>query len=144
MNVTPIPAPATILLVDDDEFIVDIYGIKFSEHGHTVVPCLNADDALQKLRNGFKPDVIVSDLIMPFVDGFDFLKALRAEHLADVVPVVVLSNQDDFVDFEKTKQYGVAAHFVKIHSTPAEVVALVEGVIHHVRDPKMYPTVPVQ
>jgi two-component system, chemotaxis family, chemotaxis protein CheY len=136
--------PCIVLLVDDDPFIIDIYTIQFSQHNHIVVACLQAEEALQKLRTGFKPDIIVSDLIMPFVDGFDFIHTMRDEHLAEGVPIVVLSNQDDYTDFEKTKALNVTAHYIKIHSTPAETVALIEGVIAHVRHPDMYPKVPQQ
>jgi CheY-like chemotaxis protein len=136
--------PATILLVDDDPFIIDIYTIQFGQHRHNVVSCLSADEALKKVRTGFTPDIIVSDLIMPYMDGFDFIKALREEHLADAVPIVVLSNQDDYTDFEKTKNLNVVAHYIKIHSTPAETIALIEGVLKHTKHPDLFPNIPKQ
>jgi DNA-binding response OmpR family regulator len=140
----PLPQPCTVLLLDDDQFIVDMFAAKFTQQKHTVVPCLRAEDALKKLRTGLVPDVIMTDLTMPFIDGFDFIATLRAEKLAQGVPVVVLSNQDDFVDVEKTHALHVTAHYIKIRSTPAEVVALIEGVVSHVRHPESYPDIPQQ
>ena len=125
-----------ILLVDDDSFILDIYSIKLTERGHIVTTCSSAEEAIKKLRNGFVPNLIVSDLIMPFIDGFDFIRTIHSEHLADLVPVVVLSNQDDFVDFEKVNTLGVIAHYVKIRSTPTETANLLEGVMRH----QLYPS----
>jgi two-component system, chemotaxis family, chemotaxis protein CheY len=127
--------PATILIVDDDPFIIDI---------HKIVACLSAEDALKKLRTGLVPDIIVTDLIMPVIDGFDFVRTLREEHIADSTPIIVLSNQDDYTDFEKTKSLNVTAHYIKIHSTPAETVGLIEGVLQHVRHTDKYPKVPQQ
>lgn len=137
-------APFTVLLVDDDSFIIDIYTVRFADHGHTAVPCLGGEEALKKLRAGFVPDIIVTDLIMPYIDGFDFIRTIREEKLVPNVPVVVLSNQDDFVDIEKTKQLNVTAHYIKIRSTPSETVTLIENVMNHVRSPDKYPALPVQ
>jgi CheY-like chemotaxis protein len=136
--------PFTALIVDDDPFIMDIYSIKFTEHHHTIIPCSTPEEALKKLRTGTRPDIVISDLIMPFVDGFDFCKIVRDEHLADDIPLVVLSNQDDSRDFAKTSELKVTAHYIKIRSSPTETLKLIEGVVNHFRDPIKYPQIPKQ
>jgi CheY-like chemotaxis protein len=125
---TPTPAahPLTILLIDDDHFILDIYSLAFAHRGHTVITSLSGEDAITKVRTGIHLDLIMTDLIMPFMDGFDVLERLRDERLADGVPRVVLSNQDDTADLTKTAALGAAKHFIKIRSMPGELVTLVE------------------
>lgn len=119
----------TILFLDDDPFMVDVYSIKIHERGHTVIPITDPKVALQKLRDGLKPDVIAFDIRMPGMDGFQFVDALRKEHLADTTPLIVLSNQSEPEDFKKMKEYGVAAQFIKAHMLPDEMVNKFEQVI---------------
>ncbi|MFM2414334.1 MAG: hypothetical protein RI911_27 [Candidatus Parcubacteria bacterium] len=119
----------TILFLDDDPFMIDVYSIKIFERGHTVVPVTDANTALQKLRDGLKPDIIAFDIRMPKMDGFQFVAALRAEHLADTTPLVVLSNQSEPEDFAKMKEYHVAAQFIKAHMLPDEMVTKFEEVM---------------
>lgn len=113
---------ATILLTDDDKFLLDMYGMKFSQNGYTVEACLSANEALGILRGGFKPDVILFDLTMPELDGFSFLKALSDELLAEGVLKIALTNQSD--DSEKTRasELGATGYIVKASMIPSEVV----------------------
>jgi two-component system chemotaxis sensor kinase CheA len=127
----------TILFLDDDPFMIDVYSIKIGERGHTVVPVLDAKKALQKLRDGLKPDVIAFDIRMPGMDGFAFAEALRKEHLADGIPLVVLSNQSEPEDFARMKSFGVAAQFIKAHMLPDEMVTQFEKVIEKGAPPQV-------
>ncbi|OGG50413.1 hypothetical protein A3C18_00580 [Candidatus Kaiserbacteria bacterium RIFCSPHIGHO2_02_FULL_54_11b] len=117
--------PATkgsILLIDDDKFLLDMYGMKFSQAGHTVEACLSANEALTTLRGGFQPDVILFDLTMPELDGFSFLKALSDEHLAGNSIKIALTNQSDESEKEKAAELGAARYIVKASMIPSEVV----------------------
>lgn len=136
--------PLTIMLVDDDAFIIDIYSVKLTERGHTIVPFQLAQNALEKLRTGWRPDILVSDLIMPHMNGFDFLKAVHEEHLADNVPIVVMSNQSEPEDYARTKEFGATVNFVKVHSLPREMVRLIEQTYEHYHAPKGVKELPHQ
>ena len=119
----------TILFLDDDEFIVDIYATKILERGHVVVPCQSAKVALEKLRGGLRVDIIVADIIMPQMNGFEFIKTLRDEHLAEGLPIIVLSNQSEPEDFARMKDLKVAGQFIKAQSLPDEMVSKIEQVV---------------
>ncbi len=112
----------TILLVDDDKFLVDMYGLKFTAAGFAVQICLSGNDALQSLRDGLKPTVILFDLTMPELDGFGFLKALGDEHLAEGALKIALTNQSDEAEKTKVSELGVARYIVKASMIPSEVV----------------------
>jgi CheY-like chemotaxis protein len=88
----PLPeAAAKVLLVDDDFGIIDGVSDFLESEGFSVVPASNGIDALSQLRVGLRVDVIVLDVMMPMMDGWDF----RAEQLADPalrdIPVVIIS-----------------------------------------------------
>jgi len=122
---SPVAKKGTILLTDDDKFLLDMYGMKFSQNGYTVETCLSANEALTSLRGGFKPDVILFDLTMPELDGFALLKALSDEHLAEGALKIVLTNQSDESEKTKATELGATKYIVKASMIPSEVVNMV-------------------
>ncbi len=128
MNDTPVQK-GPILLVDDDKFLLDMYGMKFSQNGYTVETCLSAKQALGILRGGYKPEVILFDLTMPELDGFAFLKALSDEHLADGVLKITLTNQSDESERTKAAELGATGYVVKASMIPSEVVNMVSDAL---------------
>jgi CheY-like chemotaxis protein len=85
------PQPATVLLVDDDPAILDGVGEFLGEEGFRVVSAPNGADALACLRAGLRADVILLDVIMPVMDGWDFRAAQLADPALQKIPVVVIS-----------------------------------------------------
>ncbi|OGG75945.1 hypothetical protein A3A41_04355 [Candidatus Kaiserbacteria bacterium RIFCSPLOWO2_01_FULL_54_22] len=112
----------TILLTDDDKFLLDMYGMKFTQNGYTVEACLSANEALGILRSGFQPDVILFDLTMPELDGFSFLKAIADEHLAPKALKIALTNQSNESEKAKATELGATRYIVKASMIPSEVV----------------------
>lgn len=119
----------SVLLVDDDKFLVDIYGMKFSHAGYQVQTCLSVNEALNALRKGFPADAIVFDLIMPENDGFSFLRQIALEHLMPNAMLIVLSNQSDPAEEQRAKELGADCYVVKASKIPAEVVSIVGDMI---------------
>jgi len=115
-----------VLFVDDDKFLADMYGMKFTGAGYTVQLCLSAADALTALRGGFAADAIVFDLLMPEQDGFAFLQALVSDHLAPRVALIALTNQSNDAERVKAESMGVDRYIVKASMIPSEVVGVVE------------------
>lgn len=114
-----------IYLVDDDRFLLDLYAVKFKNAGHEVATFGGGEDLLAALRKGDTkaPDVILLDLIMPGVDGFQTLEAMRKEHLAEGTKIIILSNQGQDSDIEKAKKLAVDDYIIKASSIPSEVFA---------------------
>lgn len=122
--------PYTILLVDDDEFLVDMYSLKFSQAGHTVASVRSGDAALEKLAEAnFTPDAVLMDIVMPQMDGFALLENIKEKGLAPQAALIVLSNQGESEDIERAKSLGAIGHIVKANAIPSEVLALVEEMI---------------
>lgn len=118
-----------ILLVDDDKFLIDMYALKFSQMGWDVNTAMGSMDALTKLRDGFSPDVIVTDILMPAMDGFELLEAIKKEKIAPEAKIIVLSNKGESADIDKAISLGADGYIVKASAVPSEVVEQVEKIL---------------
>ena len=118
-----------VLLVDDDSFLLNMYLLKFEKNNYEVLPASTAQEAINKLKEGFKPDIIVCDIIMPGMDGIEFITTVKKERLAESAKIVVLSNQGDQADVDLAKKVGIDGYIVKATSIPSEVVRLVQEVL---------------
>ncbi len=121
--------PISVLFVDDDTFLTDMYSLKFTTAGHTIRVAHSGEEALEILRGGFAPDAIVVDLIMPGMSGFELIEALNTENLAPHAARIVLSNQGEKSDIERLQKLGVTGNIVKANAIPSEVLMLVQGYI---------------
>ncbi len=119
----------TVLIVDDDEFLLDMYSTKFREAGFNVEVAHKGTIALEKLRGGFKPEVMLLDVVMPEMDGFEVLHEIKKEGLCKDVILVILSNLGQKEDIERGHNLGADDYLVKAYLTPKEVVQKIEDII---------------
>jgi DNA-binding response OmpR family regulator len=120
---------ASILIVDDDKLLLDMYSLKFKEHGFDVKTSPDGENALTLLRDKFAPSAIVFDVVMPGLDGFEFLKTVRGESLAPGTVFIALSNQGQDSDIAKAKELGVDGYIVKASAYPTEIVNKILDII---------------
>jgi len=111
-----------ILIVDDDTFLLEMYAFKFSQHNFDVYTALNGLQVIKKLEDGFKPDIILMDIIMPEMDGFEMLEKINNENLSPDSVKIVLSNKSQQSDIDKGNSLGVSGYIIKANSTPSEVI----------------------
>ncbi|OHA79441.1 MAG: hypothetical protein A2747_02955 [Candidatus Yonathbacteria bacterium RIFCSPHIGHO2_01_FULL_44_41] len=111
-----------IFIVDDDKFLLDMYTFKFKEKGFEVIQAFGSIDALNKLKGGIVPDVILLDIVMPAMDGFELLELIKSEKLAPNAKIIVLSNLGQPADVEKGRNLGANGYVIKASATPSEVV----------------------
>ena len=114
-----------ILIVDDDSFLLDMYALKFSQSGAEVMTGLGALPALEKLHSGYTPDIILLDIVMPGMDGFEFLEKMKNEKLAEKAVKIILSNRGADTDVKKGTDLGASGYIVKASTTPTEVLTQV-------------------
>lgn len=122
--------PNKVLIVDDDKFLLDMYALKFEKSAYDVTVILSPKEALEKIKEGFTPDVVVTDIIMPGMDGFEFLAALQEENLVPNAKKVILSNKGEQEDISRGRELGVDGYIVKASAIPSEVVAKVEEILN--------------
>lgn len=120
-----------VMVVDDDKFLLDMYAIKFGENGFDVIAALGSTDALNKLKDGVSPDVVLLDVVMPVMDGFELLAAIKKENLAPQAKTVILSNLGQQTDIDKGTSLGANGYIVKANATPSEVVEKVREILAH-------------
>ncbi len=121
------PAPR-ILLVEDDAFLSRLLRDKLTSNGFRVTRVATGQDGLEAVAHPPLPDLVLLDLILPGVDGFEVLRQIRHHADPDVVklPVIVLSNLGSEGDIERARQLGANDYWVKAHLSPAEIVAMIK------------------
>lgn len=117
-----------VLIVDDDEFLLEMYALKFKQSGFTVEIAENGKKALELIPS-FVPDVVLLDVVMPSMDGFEVLRTIKKDHLASDAVVIMLTNLGQKDDTERGMSLGADDYVVKAHFTPSEVVEKVKKVI---------------
>jgi CheY-like chemotaxis protein len=116
----------TVMLVDDDKFLLDMYSLKFTQEGFTVISCFSVHEAIEALRGGAKADIVLFDITMPGQDGFEFLKGVRDEKLAGTARLIALTNQSNDTDRKHAEELGAQKYVVKASMIPSEVVSMVK------------------
>ena len=114
-----------IYLVDDDRFLLDLYAVKFKNAGHDVGVFNSGEEliaALQK-EGSVAPDVILLDIIMNGMTGFEALETMQKENLVRGSKVVFLTNQGQESDIERAKQLHADGYITKASAIPSEVYA---------------------
>ncbi len=111
-----------ILIIDDDKFLLSIYSMKFEKNGFEVKVASSGSEALTILHDGYKPNILLLDLIMPVMDGFSIYEAIKKENLAPGVVSIMLTNQGLSTDINRAKELGIQGYIIKATTIPAEVV----------------------
>lgn len=109
-----------IAIIEDDLAIVQMYKTKFEKDGYEVATAGDGQSGLQLLAT-FEPDVILLDLMMPNMNGFDMLQRLRQQPGGRDAKVVVLTNMGDTETATKVYKMAANDYIVKAEMTPKEV-----------------------
>jgi len=107
-----IPLKPKVLLVDDEEFFRRLVAAGFEREGYTVLQADNGIDGLQTAEQE-KPELIILDLVMPGLLGFEVCKSLRANPAFAQIPIIVMSAKAYKPDIDKAMELGADAYVVK-------------------------------
>jgi len=116
--------PRRILVAEDDRFLRKAAEMALKRQGYTVLTAADGEEALQAARSVL-PDLVLLDLIMPKLNGFDVLQALKKEAPTAHIPVIILSNLGQDRDVQQAMDAGATAYFIK---TDLSLQALVQRV----------------
>jgi DNA-binding response OmpR family regulator len=117
-----------ILIIDDDPFILDMYVMKFTESGFTVETANEGKAGLEKIPS-FTPDIVLLDVIMPKMDGFQVIQQLKQENKDHPFKILFLTNFGQKEDVERGMALGADGYIIKANYTPSEVVEKVTEMI---------------
>jgi len=118
----------TILIIEDDADLLELYSIKFKQEGFLPIEAKNGREGLEEIKKK-KPDIILLDILMPKMDGFEFLKTLKEEMKILDIPIVILSNLSQEFEIQEGYRLSAVRYLVKANYTPEEVVEEVKQVL---------------
>jgi DNA-binding response OmpR family regulator len=117
-----------ILIVEDDRFLRELIVKKLSNEAYDVLEAVDGEQGLQKTKET-KPDLILLDLILPGIDGFEVLTRKKDDPAIASIPVIVLSNLGQKEDVEKGLGLGAVDYLIKAHFTPGEIIEKVRNIL---------------
>lgn len=118
----PNPQDYSVIVVEDETFLSKILSERLEDEGFKRVDVAgNGEEALQKIKHN-PPDIILLDMILPKMNGFEVLKALKDEKNLNTIPVLVLSNLGQDQDITQAKSLGAADYIVKSNFSMQKVV----------------------
>jgi DNA-binding response OmpR family regulator len=114
-----------IAIIEDEPFLATMYVTKFELENFTVFRAADGQEGLEIIQTQ-KPDIVLLDVVMPKVDGFEVLRQLRTDSATASLPVILLTNLGQRSDIEKGLSLGASDYVIKANYTPAQVVAKVK------------------
>ena len=121
-----------ILVVDDERHIVRLVEVNLTRAGYTVISAYDGIEALEKVKAD-KPDMIVLDVMMPRMDGFEALKHLQADPETRDIPVIMLTAKAQDADIFRGWSSGVSSYLTKPFN-PRELLTFVERIFQSMED----------
>jgi two-component system alkaline phosphatase synthesis response regulator PhoP/two-component system response regulator VicR len=125
--------PKKILAVDDERHIVRLVQVNLERAGYQVVTAFDGKEALQKVE-AEQPDLVVLDVMMPYMDGFEVLQTLRKNQSTRDLPVIMLTAKAQDADVFRGWQSGVDCYLTKPFN-PMELIAFVKRIFSSMDDP---------
>lgn len=117
-----------ILIVEDDEFLVQMYATKLELQDFQVQTAGDGKQAMKAIKKDL-PDLILLDLNLPIMDGFQVLEELKKEERTKKIPVLVLTNYGQKEHIDKCLALGASDYLIKAHFVPSEVVDKIKTLI---------------
>jgi DNA-binding response OmpR family regulator len=117
-----------ILIVEDDKFLRELITKKLKDEGYETVGAGDGEEGLDKAKKE-SPDMVLLDLILPGIDGFEVLSKIKDDPALSSIPVVILSNLGQREEVEKGLKMGAVDYMIKAHFTPGEITEKVKTVL---------------
>lgn len=117
-----------ILIIEDDPFLSEMYVAKFTQVNFEVEVAIDGQEGLRKIEKN-KPDLILLDIVLPKMDGFEILEKIKNNPQLKKIPVVLLTNLGQRNEVEKGLGLGADEYIIKAHFTPTAVVAKVKEIL---------------
>lgn len=118
-----------ILIVEDDATLRNVLLEKLSKSGYTVEGAEDGEVALEKLRSGPKPDLMLLDILMPKKNGMEVMEEMSADPTLKTIPIIIISNSGQPVEIERAKKLGAKDFLIKAVFDPAEVLEKIRALL---------------
>jgi two-component system phosphate regulon response regulator PhoB len=119
---------AKILIIEDDKFLSSVLKTRLEKEGFQVEQAFDGEEGLIKLKEA-RPDLILLDLILPKMSGFEVLEQISLDPQLNQVPVMIASNLGQESDIQKAKNLGAVEYYVKVKTTIDQLAEMVKRII---------------
>jgi DNA-binding response OmpR family regulator len=119
---------SVVLIVEDDAFLVKAYQIKLKKMGVEVWTATDGATALEFLKKD-PPDLVLLDLMLPGISGFDILEKIRENSAWSKVPVMILTNLGQPQDMERGKKLGIVDYIIKANTKISDIMLKIEHIL---------------
>lgn len=123
---------AKILVCDDERYIVRLIQVNLEKQGYQVVTAFDGKEGLEKVKSE-KPNLVVLDVMMPYMDGFEVLKHLKRDAETESLPVIMLTAKAQDRDVFEGYSYGADMYLTKPFN-PQELISFVKRIISNKDD----------
>jgi DNA-binding response OmpR family regulator len=113
-----------ILIAEDEKPIAEALKLKLEHEGYTADIAEDGEEAFSKVKDGYS--LVILDLVMPKVDGFEFLKKCKEANIK--TPIIVASNLSQDEDIKRAKELGAKDFYIKSNVSLAEIVTKIKSV----------------
>ncbi len=117
-----------VLIIEDDEPILKLYETKLSKEGFDVSVARDGKEGIERAKN-MKPEIIMLDLMMPIMNGFEAIKILKKDKDTKDIPVVFLSNYGEVSNITEGMNLGAEDYFIKAEHDPSDIIEIVKDVL---------------
>lgn len=113
--------PQKILIIEDEKVLMELIHRKLEKEGYIVETAEDGEDGLKKMSD-IKPDLVLLDIVMPKMDGFEVLEIVQKDQVLKTIPVIILSNSGQSVELDRARALGVRDWLIKTEFDPQEVL----------------------
>ena len=117
-----------VLIVEDDKFLRELISRKLKEEGFDIVEAIDGEEGIKKLKEE-NPDLVLLDLILPGIDGFEVLSKAKEDSKTSSIPIIILSNLGQREEVEKGLKLGAIDYLIKAHFTPGEIIEKIKSIL---------------
>ena len=118
----------TILVIEDDKFLRELITQKLTKEGYETSEAIDGEEGIKKIKEE-KPGLILLDLILPGIDGFEVLSRAKEDPAISSIPVIILSNLGQKEDIERGLKLGAVDYLIKAHFTPGEIIEKIKNIL---------------
>ncbi len=117
-----------ILLIEDDNMLRELITKRLTDGGYQVAQAIDGINGLMAVKE-IRPDLVLLDIILPGMDGFEILEKIKSDDQISKIPVIMLSNLSQTSDIEKALKLGASDYFIKINFTSDDVLEKIKNIL---------------
>lgn len=119
---------AKVLIIEDDQFLSELITKKLDEEGFEIVLAVDGEEGWEKVQKE-KPDLLLLDLLLPGIDGFEIMERMKKDSKLDKIPIIIVSNYGQESKIQRAMNLGAKDYLVKANFTTGEIADKVRSVL---------------